>query len=126
MKGERLRVLAVEDEAMIAFELEDMLVDLGHEVLGPVGKVDAALRLLGGARPDAAIVDANLGGASALPIVQALKAAGVPFALASGYAASELEGFGSDELLVRKPYSANDLDRALRAARGRATTKRST
>jgi DNA-binding response OmpR family regulator len=125
MGGERLRVLAVEDEALIAFELEDMLVELGHEVLGPAANVAAALRLLEGSAPDVAIVDANLGGTSALPIIEALKAADVPFALASGYATSEMEGFGPEDVLIRKPYSNADLDEALRTVRDRARTKRS-
>ena len=61
MSAERLRILAVEDEGLIAMELDDMLGDLGHEVIGPAATVESALRLLEGARPDAAVVDANLG-----------------------------------------------------------------
>ncbi|TFL16837.1 response regulator [Jannaschia formosa] len=126
MKIDRLRILAVEDEAMIAFELQDMLEDLGHEVLGPVANVDAALRLLGQSDPDAAIVDANLGGRSALPIVEALRAAGIPFALASGYASAELRQFGEVRPFIKKPYGPWDLERALKAIQGRNPSPRPT
>jgi CheY-like chemotaxis protein len=110
---ERLRILAVEDEAMIALELEDMLEDLGHEVIGPAASVEEALDLLQQASPDAAVVDANLSGESARPIVDALSRAGIPMVLASGYEARELLKLEISGVLVRKPYSGGDLASAL-------------
>ena len=52
-------VLVVEDEFLIALELERVLGRQGWRVLGPAPTVGAALRLLdgGGARPDAAVLD---------------------------------------------------------------------
>lgn len=114
MARERLRILAVEDEALIAMELEDMLEELGHEVIGPASSVDAALALLRGAAPDAAVVDANLAGRSARPVIDALSDAGIPLVLASGYEARELRNLMIDGPLVRKPYSKSDLAGALR------------
>ncbi len=108
-------VLAVEDEGMIAMELEDMLEDLGYEVLGPAATVEDACALMRVSVPDVAVIDMNLAGASALPVLQALEAAGVPFVLASGYEKSELKTFGLDGPLVKKPYSARDLARAFHA-----------
>ena len=40
-----LRILVVEDEMLIAILIEDMLQDLGCHVVGPVSRLDAALRL---------------------------------------------------------------------------------
>ena len=117
MLTERLNILAVEDEAMIAMELEDMLGKLGHEVVGPAATVEGALRLVQGCALDAAIVDANLGGESARPVVDALRAGGVPVVLASGYEARELSRLGLEGPLVRKPYSAGDLANALQSVR---------
>jgi DNA-binding response OmpR family regulator len=113
MTAERLRILAVEDEALIAMELEDLLEDLGHEVIGPAATVEDALGLLERARPDAAIVDANLGGVSAEPVVEALTAAGIPVVLASGYDAQELKKLGLGAPMVGKPYSRRELAEAL-------------
>lgn len=118
MTTERLRILAVEDEAMIAMELEDMLEELGHEVIGPAATVEEAVGLLEISAPDAAIVDANLGGTSAKPLVEALEARGVPFVLASGYDTLDLEKLGLQGPLVRKPYSCKDLARALETLLG--------
>jgi DNA-binding response OmpR family regulator len=118
MAAERLRILAVEDEALIAMELEDMLSDLGHEVIGPAATVAAALGLLEGARPDAAVVDANLGGESARPVVEALVAAGIPVVLASGYDDRELGKLGFGAPTVGKPYSCRELAEAITAVSG--------
>ena len=115
MTGECLSVLAVEDEAMIAMELEDMLEDLGHEVIGPVATVDAALALLRASAPDAAVVDANLAGESAAPVVEALREAEIPVILATGYETPELKNLGLEAPLMRKPYGAKDLAKALQA-----------
>ena len=100
---------------MIAMELEDMLAELGHEVIGPAPTVAAALALLRASAPDVAVVDANLAGEPARPIVEALAERGVPVILASGYETPELRNLGLDAPLVRKPYGAKDLAKALHA-----------
>jgi len=41
----RLRVLLVEDQSMVALLLEGMLTELGHEVVGPVARLDKALEI---------------------------------------------------------------------------------
>ena len=108
----QLQIFVVEDEAMIMLDLEDILRDLGHEVLGTAANPQTALDLLDGlvAAPDVAIVDANLGGSSARPVVDALESHGIPVVLTSGYGASELKRLGLDHPIVRKPYSSRDID----------------
>lgn len=83
--GSNLRVLVVEDEILIALETEQMLGCLGCIVIGPVPSVARALALLEGEEPDFAILDVNLGSERSTPIAEALRARGVPFALATGY-----------------------------------------
>jgi CheY-like chemotaxis protein len=114
---DRLRVFVVEDEALIALELENILEDLQHDVIGPLANVTKALDHLGALEqaPDAAIVDANLAGASARPVVDALAARGVPVVVASGYEAAELERLGFSCAVLRKPYSQKDIENALTA-----------
>jgi len=58
----RCRILVVEDEAMIAMLVEDMVLDFGSEVVGPAAKMKEALRLASDATLDAAILDVNVGG----------------------------------------------------------------
>jgi CheY-like chemotaxis protein len=114
-KDDAQRVLVVEDEAVIAMELEDLLGDLGHEVVDTVGSLERGLELLEHLRPlpDIAIVDANLGGESSQPLVEALRKLGVPVVVASGYRAGELERLGFDHQVISKPYSPRDIAAAL-------------
>lgn len=80
-----LKVLIVEDDALIAMELEERLGELGYLVLGPVATVEDAEKLIAADRPDAALLDANLGGVSSVPLGVTLAGLGVPFAFCTGY-----------------------------------------
>jgi two-component system, response regulator PdtaR len=78
-------VLVVEDELLIAMDLEQLLRRHGWRVLGPAATVAGALRLLAGETPDVALLDVNLGGEPVTPVAEELRARGVPFVLASAY-----------------------------------------
>lgn len=71
-------------------ELELVLTEAGFEVIGPAPAVAAALALLAGRRPDAAVLDVNLRGERVTPVAEVLRAIGVPFVLASAYGGAEL------------------------------------
>jgi len=108
------RVLVVEDEALVAFALEDTLIDLGYDVVGPASNVEAALKLVGAEKIDAAILDVNVGGESIEPVAAALAAAGAPFVFATGYAsASALPAAFQDRPALGKPYRPEALREAL-------------
>ena len=83
-------VLVVEDEVLIAMDLERTLRRHGFRVLGPATTVAAALRLLDGEAPDAALLDVNLRGEMVTPVAEALRGLGVPFVLASAYDGARL------------------------------------
>jgi two-component system, response regulator PdtaR len=57
-----LRVLIVEDEALVAMEIEDLLEELGAEVVGNAGDAEEAVRLAETLRPDCATMDIRLRG----------------------------------------------------------------
>jgi CheY-like chemotaxis protein len=113
--GEILRgrlVMIVEDEMLLAMELETFLEELGCAVIGPAPSVARALALLDQQRPDAAILDVNLNGQTAMPVAAALSAKDVPFVLATGYTDDlqpELQGAPR----LAKPVNHTDLLRAL-------------
>jgi DNA-binding NtrC family response regulator len=113
--GEVLRgrqVLIVEDEMLLAMELETLLMDVGCGVIGPVPSVARALALLDQQRPDAAVLDVNLNGETAMPVAAALNAQHVPFVLATGYTdalQAELQGAPR----IGKPLDHTELMRAL-------------
>jgi PAS domain S-box-containing protein len=103
------RLLVVEDEPLVALEIEAELTDAGAVVVGPVGSVEAAARLIEEEPLDAALLDANLAGKPVDALAAALAARGVPFAFASGYGPSGLpEGF-RDRPLIGKPFGAEAL-----------------
>jgi DNA-binding NtrC family response regulator len=80
-----LKVLLVEDEFMIAADMAELLVDLGCEVVGPVAKFDAAMKIARRADLDGAIVDMNLAGKSAVPVLSMLDSRSVPAIVTTGY-----------------------------------------
>ena len=84
------RVLVVEDEALVAMELGDILERQGCRVIGPAASIAQALALLDGRRLDAALLDLNLKGEPGLPVAVALSGRGVPFVVVSGYAEDQV------------------------------------
>jgi two-component system, response regulator PdtaR len=107
------RVLVVEDEFIIAMEIELLLRDFGCRVLGPVRSVATAVALLGRARPDAALLDVNLLDGLAVPVAELLASMGVPFAVVSAYSPAQLD----HPLLNAAPKLGKPIDeRALRKA----------
>ena len=65
-----LRILVVEDEMLIAVLIEEMLQGLGCHVVGPVSRLDAALRLAHEEPLDAAILDVRIRGGQVYPVVK--------------------------------------------------------
>jgi DNA-binding response OmpR family regulator len=97
-------VLVVEDEFLVALDMEMILTDAGFDVLGPAGSVADALRLINLHQPNAALLDNNLNGQSVSPVADALSARRVPFAFVTGNDRDSLPDAFSDAPLVRKPY----------------------
>lgn len=108
------RILVVEDDMLIAVLIEEALQELGCTVVGPVGRLDAALRLAGSERLDAAILDVNIRGGHVYPVAEQLRSRGVPFALASGYGDWALPGAFRDQQRLTKPFTCNDLETQVR------------
>lgn len=116
--SDRVSVLVVEDEVLIALDVQMMLEDNGYQVLGPVGSVEGALRLLDALRPHAAVLDGNLNGRPVIPVARRLRSLEIPFVLSSTY---DIFTFDGSEVLtgaenVQKPVSENRLIAALQWA----------
>ena len=115
MADRRLRVLVVEGEMLVAMNIEDMLLDLGHEVAGLASRVEPAMSLAAEGDFDLALLDVNLAGAPSFPIAAVLRDRGVPFLFATGYGAKGIiEEFRSYPVL-QKPFRAIDLAQAIDA-----------
>ncbi|MBV8687454.1 MAG: response regulator [Alphaproteobacteria bacterium] len=111
----RLRVLVVEDEMLVAMNIEDMLLDLGHEVAGIASRLAPALALAEDAAIDAAMLDVNLAGESSFPVADVLLGRGIPFFFATGYGLQGIEEPYRQHPVLQKPFRAGDLRDALAA-----------
>jgi DNA-binding response OmpR family regulator len=114
-KQRMIRVLIVEDEAMIALSLEDILVEAGFQIAGVVARLDKALALIESGACDVAIVDANLDGESASPAAVALAARGLPFIVMSGYLPEQMQGVFPGAHFIQKPCRTELLIQTLNA-----------
>ena len=113
-----LTVLIVEDEGLIAQEIEAVLAGAGFAIAGVVPTVSKALALIAERKFDAAVLDANLRGHSAQPVAQALSHAGIPFLVLSGYGKAHLTGLLLEAPHFSKPFQPEALVRAVRALIG--------
>ena len=89
-RADRARILVIEDEPLVAIEMASRLAEARMTVVGPVGTVDEALRLITTAQVDAALLDANLNGSTVEGIAAELTRRGVPFAFVTGYGRDSL------------------------------------
>ena len=111
-----MRVLIVEDEALVAMAIETMLVMAGHDAVGQADDLDTALAAVDVEKPDLALVDMQLArGCNGLDVAAALKARGVPVMFATGNCPREN---GRDVALgcLHKPFSDQTLATAIAAA----------
>jgi DNA-binding NtrC family response regulator len=113
LKGKR--ILVVEDEALIAVMIEDMLADMGSEIVGPAATIEEALRLASSEALDGAVLDVNVRGERIDPVAELLMARGVPMLFATGYGEVKLAS-GAAATVIDKPYTQDKLSRALAAA----------
>jgi CheY-like chemotaxis protein len=93
--------------------LEDMLVDLGHEVAAVVPRLKDALTAVQSERFDLAILDVHLHWESAYPVADALIAKSVPFVFATGYGERGLPETYRGRPVLQKPFARVDLERVL-------------
>lgn len=106
------RVLLVEDESLVAMLAEDMLLDLGCEVVVAM-RLDRALNHARTERFDLAVLDVNLGDARSYPIADLLFENGTPFLFATGYGKQGLDTDYQAVPVVQKPYQIGQMEHLL-------------
>jgi len=100
-----LRVFIVEDETLVLFNLEDILGELGCVVVGQAMRLEQAEKLAATVeRPD-----------WVFPVAEILVRRGVPVIFATGYGAAGLPEEWRGHPVVLKPYTRDDLVRAIDA-----------
>lgn len=93
---------------MLMMMVEDLLLAQGYDVV-TAGRLPPALDLACNRDLDAAILDINLGGESAIPLADALRERGVPIVFASGYGTGILPDRYRAYTMLQKPYLPEDL-----------------
>ena len=108
------RVLVVEDESLVALELQADLTRCGWTVVGPAQSLQQGMAVLeAGATIDAAVLDVNLAGRAVYPLAAELRARGTPFVFCTGYELVDPEGRFPETPILRKPVNVDLLDRQL-------------
>lgn len=109
------RIVVVEDDPIIGLDIADILEANGATVLGPYGEPDAAIAAIS-ARPDAAILDVNLGHVTSSGVASRLALERIPFLILSGQTGrSDLDAAFGDAPLVNKPFREQELVNGLAA-----------
>ncbi len=109
-KQSACRVLVVEDEALIALQLQDDLEQTGYLVVGPARSLKQGLLLAAKEDFDVAILDVNLGRETSAAIADHLLTRNIPFAFSTGYSDSAmLPEHLRDVPKSNKPYVINDM-----------------
>jgi PAS domain S-box-containing protein len=107
LKGKR--ILLVEDEPLVAMDLEESLTAAGCAIVGPAGNVESAKRLIADGGFDAALLDVNLSGHPVDELAAALTQKHIPFAFVTGYGREALpRGFGQ-VAMITKPFARDQL-----------------
>lgn len=103
------RVLVVEDELLLALEIERVLEEAGAAVIGPVATLQQALERIRAEQIDLALLDINLGGQQVFPAAEALVKRQIPAVLTTGYSAHMVPDHLRHLQMINKPFDATAL-----------------
>ncbi len=109
-----IRILLVEDEAAIAMLIEDMVADIGGELVATATRLDDAMAQASEREIDFAILDLNLGGMLTYPVADLRRQRGIPFVFATGYGAGGLAKGYENETALEKPFTTSTLERVMK------------
>jgi DNA-binding response OmpR family regulator len=111
-------ILVIEDEPILAMDVEMILQAAGFHVVGPAQTSAAALSMLTMDNPDLVILDLNLGAEMVFPVFDELDKAGKPFIILSGHSPRMVPARYRDRPFLQKPYQPATLLRMIDAAFG--------
>ena len=111
-----LRVLVIEDDALIALLLSELIAGMGHDVCATAATEAEAVIAAARHRPDLMIVDAGLGHGSGVAAVEEILRAGPVAHLFLSGDAGRVQTRRPDAIVVRKPFRQAELARAIDTA----------
>jgi DNA-binding response OmpR family regulator len=113
-----VNVLVLEDEPIIGFALEDMLLFIGCSRVQLATRISEAERIVREEKIDAAILDVNIHGRQSYPVADQLADRRVPYIFATGYGDRDHPDRHRNVPTVTKPYSVEDIRAALASMAG--------
>lgn len=102
-------ILVVEDEPLIAMDIESELTEAGFSVVGTVGTVQDALSAIDTLTIDAVVLDGNLFGESSAPVAEKLKQDKIPYVVVTGYSLGQVGHWIKEAPRISKPFDKADL-----------------
>jgi len=108
-----MHVLVLEDEPIIGFALEDMLLSIGCAEVSLATRIPEAERIVREGRLDAAILDVNIHGTQSYPVADQLARRCVPYIFSTGYGDRAHPDRHRNIPTVTKPYGTQDIRAAL-------------
>jgi PAS domain S-box-containing protein len=103
------RILVIEDEPLVAMDVESSLTAAGCEVVGPAATLERAKVLIEESDCDAALVDVNLAGQPVDELATSLTRKNRPFAFVTGYGREALPAAFRGAVVLSKPFGADQL-----------------
>lgn len=112
-KLQGIRILVVEDEFLLAMDIESAIREAGGEVVGPVVSLEEAVATAEREDLNAAVLDLNLRGEMSYPVAEVLDSRRIPFLFATGYSQGRLPDAFQCRPCLRKPFTWIALTAAL-------------
>ncbi|PDT53137.1 MULTISPECIES: response regulator [Sinorhizobium] len=109
------RVFVVEDEFLVALQIEDDLITAGYLVVGPFTSLSTSIAASRAESFDVATLDLNLRGELVYPLVDELLERQVPVLLLTGYAPSDLPERFRALPRLSKPFDGTELVTSIRS-----------
>jgi CheY-like chemotaxis protein len=113
-----LKVLVLEDSALIAMHLEEMLAEAGCIVVATLDTVGGALDFIRRYPVDAAVLDVNLRGEKVFSVAAELKSRHIPFVFSTGAGERFVPAQFDGAPHLSKPFEPAELHAALARACG--------
>lgn len=102
------RILVLEDDALIALDIEQALMGMGDVDVSVAHRLEAGIALLDAHSFDLAILDVDLGKDNSIALAERLARDGKPYLFLTGYRSSRAHEIAADRLL-EKPFATEDL-----------------
>jgi DNA-binding response OmpR family regulator len=107
------KILVVEDGYLLADEIAAALRRCGVEVVGPVGRLDAACRMARERALDGALLDIKLNGDVSFPVASILAMRGIPFIFLTAYESQQIPLEFRAVPVLQKPFDLVELKEAI-------------